>query len=370
MKRRKNSKISKEQFETLINVLHETEQSFSGIQEISNDKTITEEELLEILRNSDDLLGGTVFNEKCAKHLFYHFVNAVNFNSKGSYNLICKYVRQKRAQFIRAHFPTAISYEKKNFDEDSLNDLMTDIDNFISKASGVNDVYSSDLCIRLINPSLLHVVETVSQKSDPNFRYIFLQMLSSPLESFTDKHLSVGNGYDLNTFFELTVFYLKFFSITNKDENMDSALLKECLPPQLAFLIGQAYLNGEFLPLNKDLAFRWFAYGAFLGDTKCLMAFLLHFSNLDCSDEQKLALVFVREVGAIDNITYRQLSGVKSVRASKDLSRMVNYCLLEAKKHSNQTYYVVGEELKAKIKKLNPPTSEPNPPSLDVNPPT
>lgn len=289
MKRRKNSKISKEQFETLINVLHETEQSFSGIQEISNDKTITEEELLEILRNSDDLLGGTVFNEKCAKHLFYHFVNAVNFNSKGSYNLICKYVRQKRAQFIRAHFPTAISYEKKNFDEDSLNDLMTDIDNFISKASGVNDVYSSDLCIRLINPSLLHVVETVSQKSDPNFRYIFLQMLSSPLESFTDKHLSVGNGYDLNTFFELTVFYLKFFSITNKDENMDSALLKECLPPQLAFLIGQAYLNGEFLPLNKDLAFRWFAYGAFLGDTKCLMAFLLHFSNLDCSDEQKLA---------------------------------------------------------------------------------
>ena len=93
-------------------------------------------------------------------------------------------------------------------------------------------------------------------------------------------------------------------------------------------------------------------------------------TSFELSDEQKLALVFVREVGAIDNITYRQLSGVKSVRASKDLSRMVNYCLLEAKKHSNQTYYVVGEELKARIKKLNPPTSEPNPPSLDVNPPT
>lgn len=63
------------------------------------------------------------------------------------------------------------------------------------------------------------------------------------------------------------------------------------------------------------------------------------------------------------NITYRQLSGVKSVRASKDLSRMANYHLLEAKKHSNQTYYVVGKELKARIKKINPPT-------LDVNPPT
>ena len=70
------------------------------------------------------------------------------------------------------------------------------------------------------------------------------------------------------------------------------------------------------------------------------------------------------------NITYRQLSGVKSVRASKDLNRMANGHLLEAKKHSNQTYYVVGEELKARIKKLNPPTSDPNPPSLDVNPPT
>jgi hypothetical protein len=70
------------------------------------------------------------------------------------------------------------------------------------------------------------------------------------------------------------------------------------------------------------------------------------------------------------NITYRQLSAVKSVRASKDLNRMANCHLLEVKKHSNQTYYVVGEELKARIKKLNPPTSDPNPPSLDVNPPT
>lgn len=94
------------------------------------------------------------------------------------------------------------------------------------------------------------------------------------------------------------------------------------------------------------------------------------FSPFELSDEQKLALVFVREVGAIDNITYRQLSGVKSARASKDLSRMANCHLLEAKKHSNQTYYVVGEELKDRIKKLNPPTSDPNPPSLDVNPPT
>ena len=94
------------------------------------------------------------------------------------------------------------------------------------------------------------------------------------------------------------------------------------------------------------------------------------FTPFELSDEQKLALVFVREVGAIDNITYRQLSGVKSVRASKDLSRMAGCHLLDVKKHGNQTYYVVGEELKLRIKGFNPPTSDANPPSLDVNPPT
>ena len=94
------------------------------------------------------------------------------------------------------------------------------------------------------------------------------------------------------------------------------------------------------------------------------------FTPFELSDEQKLALVFVREVGAIDNITYRQLSGVKSVRASKDLSRMAGYHLLDVKKHGNQTYYVVGEELKLRIKGFNPPTSDANPPTSDANPPT
>ena len=94
------------------------------------------------------------------------------------------------------------------------------------------------------------------------------------------------------------------------------------------------------------------------------------FTPFELSDEQKLALVFVREVGAIDNITYRQLSGVKSVRASKDLSRMAGCHLLDVKKHGNQTYYVVGEELKLRIKGFNPPTSDANPPTSDANPPS
>lgn len=91
------------------------------------------------------------------------------------------------------------------------------------------------------------------------------------------------------------------------------------------------------------------------------------FAQFALSDEQKLALVFIREVGAIDNITYRQLSGVKKTRASKDLSYMVDCGLIEMKKHGNQTYYVVAKELRVRMnKKANPPSSGSNPPSSDV----
>ena len=80
---------------------------------------------------------------------------------------------------------------------------------------------------------------------------------------------------------------------------------------------------------------------------------------------------FIREVGAINNITYRQLSGVKKTRASKDLSYMVDCNLIEMKKHGNQTYYVVAEELRIRMnKKTNPPSSDSNPPSSDSNPPS
>lgn len=97
------------------------------------------------------------------------------------------------------------------------------------------------------------------------------------------------------------------------------------------------------------------------------------FATFRLSDEQKLALIFVREVGAIDNITYRQLNGVKTFRASRDLSHMVGYKLLEVKKHGNQTYYIAGVELKERFdknQKVNPPTSNAYPPTSDAYPPS
>lgn len=56
-----------------------------------------------------------------------------------------------------------------------------------------------------------------------------------------------------------------------------------------------------------------------------------------------LALVFVREVGAIDNITYRQLnSDINNQRASLDLHYLCTKGLLEQKGQSRSTYYIAG----------------------------
>ena len=71
---------------------------------------------------------------------------------------------------------------------------------------------------------------------------------------------------------------------------------------------------------------------------------LTSYANYSLNDEQRLSLVFVREVGAIDNITYRQLnSDINNQRASYDLHYMCTKGLLEQKGQSRSTYYVAGE---------------------------
>ena len=72
---------------------------------------------------------------------------------------------------------------------------------------------------------------------------------------------------------------------------------------------------------------------------------LASYADYPLNDEQRLALVFVREVGAIDNITYRQLnSDINNQKASFDLHDMCIKGLLEQKGQSRNTYYIAGEE--------------------------
>lgn len=67
----------------------------------------------------------------------------------------------------------------------------------------------------------------------------------------------------------------------------------------------------------------------------------------ELNDAQKVALIFLREVGAIDNITYRQLSGVSAKDASKGLKALVSLDFIESKGQGRQTYYEPTNKLKS-----------------------
>ena len=75
------------------------------------------------------------------------------------------------------------------------------------------------------------------------------------------------------------------------------------------------------------------------------MRWLTAFIEYELTDNQKLALVFVKEVGAIDNQSYRQLTGRKLGSASRELSGLVTKHLVRAKKHGSQTYYLPSDEM-------------------------
>ena len=76
------------------------------------------------------------------------------------------------------------------------------------------------------------------------------------------------------------------------------------------------------------------------------------FAQHELNNEQRLSLIFVRELGAIDNITYRQLnSDITSRKATFDLHRMCEMGLFELKGQSRNAYYIVGPNLEPHIGK-------------------
>ena len=86
----------------------------------------------------------------------------------------------------------------------------------------------------------------------------------------------------------------------------------------------------------------------------------------DLSNAQKIALIFLREVGAIDNTTYRQLSGVTAKDASKEIKKLTSSGLLIPKGQGRRAYYIPSEKLyemydsKSNGSSSNVATSEPN----------
>ena len=92
------------------------------------------------------------------------------------------------------------------------------------------------------------------------------------------------------------------------------------------------------------------------------MEWLAQYAEFDLVNEQKLALVFVREVGTIDNATYRQLdSSITHARARLEIHKLCNLGFLEKKGQGRNTYYIrtskvvsLGERLRPQNEKIPP----------------
>ena len=92
------------------------------------------------------------------------------------------------------------------------------------------------------------------------------------------------------------------------------------------------------------------------------MEWLAQYAEFGLVNEQKLALVFVREVGAIDNATYRQLdSSITHARARLEIHKLCDLGFIEKKGQGRNTYYIrtskvvsLGERLRPQDERLLP----------------
>jgi len=75
------------------------------------------------------------------------------------------------------------------------------------------------------------------------------------------------------------------------------------------------------------------------------LKWLEHYAKFDLNDNQKRALIFVREVGAIDNPTYRQMSDTDSMKSTIELRQLRELELFIQKGKGRGTYYIAGSLL-------------------------
>lgn len=104
---------------------------------------------------------------------------------------------------------------------------------------------------------------------------------------------------------------------------------------------------------------------------------LVHVLCAFANEPEKKTLVFVREVGAIDNITNRQVNGIDVVKASTDLRILREKEILQQKGKGRYTYYIPGPHFIASVPTpaantpatgLNTPAAGLNTPAIDVLP--
>ena len=74
---------------------------------------------------------------------------------------------------------------------------------------------------------------------------------------------------------------------------------------------------------------------------------LAQFSGLQLTEDQMKALIFVRECGARDNLSYRNLTQAETLTASKSLKSLVQADLLQVRGSGTKTHYVAGPKFLA-----------------------
>lgn len=85
---------------------------------------------------------------------------------------------------------------------------------------------------------------------------------------------------------------------------------------------------------------------------------LSNFKSYDLSENQMRALIFVREVEAIDNSVFRDFAKCDNQTASRELRRLREHSLLTVKGTGVRTYYIAGPEM-LKTMEPRPSTMEP-----------
>ena len=85
------------------------------------------------------------------------------------------------------------------------------------------------------------------------------------------------------------------------------------------------------------------------------MEWLAQYSEFGLVNEQKLALVFVREVGAIDNATYRQLdTTITHGRARVEIHKLCELGFIEKRGQGRNTYYIRTDKVVSLGERLLP----------------
>lgn len=110
------------------------------------------------------------------------------------------------------------------------------------------------------------------------------------------------------------------------------------------------------------------------------VTWLSTFDKFNLNEDQKRGLIFVKELGAVDNNSYRQLNMLDALRATQDLRELKRKGILDQKGKGKATYYIPGnsfiqntvvkdDAVSAPVSVLSAPVPDLSAPPLSVSTP-